>query len=356
MSDAFLAELRKMRIGYVPMVNDFSGPGDRRRFCYFARHYGIPFEIADPAKSYDVVVLSERADLSVWKRYPRQKGRIVYDSVDSYLDPAVRNWKSALRGAAKFAVRQTRYLELDFRKSVADICARSQAVVCSTEEQKRDILPYCANVHVILDIVTASIRQVKGDYSSRGTFNFVWEGLPENLAGFRDVSGALGEFAKERPAALHVITALQYHKYLGSVGRVRTESILSSFPIKVYLYEWNEETMSAIAAACDLALIPLRTGDAFAMGKPENKLLGFWRMGVPALTTHTPAYARANAAAGLDMTCASPEEWREKLALYSEQAKRAEAGAAGIKAATVVYGEPIMLARWLAALQSVFAA
>ena len=52
-----------LRVGYAPLSPSLEQPGDRRRFVYYAQRRGIEFEIADPAKDYDVVVVSQRADI-----------------------------------------------------------------------------------------------------------------------------------------------------------------------------------------------------------------------------------------------------------------------------------------------------
>src|SRR6185312_15235316 len=72
-----------IRIGYVPYSGRFTKPGDRRRFVAYARARNLEFEVADPDKRYDLVVLSETADISVWPDY--RHGKIVYDLIDSYL-------------------------------------------------------------------------------------------------------------------------------------------------------------------------------------------------------------------------------------------------------------------------------
>lgn len=340
-------ELRRMRIGYVPLSNDFTAPGDRRRFSRWAASRNIPYEVAQPGRTYDFVVLSQRADTSVWKRHDRTKGKIVYDLIDSYLAVPSTDVKGALRGLAKYAVRQTKHLELSYRASIAEMCSRADAVVCSTEEQRRDISRYCHDVHIILDVQSGDAVVQKQDYRMRGAFNLVWEGLPENLAGFRDILPTLRELAARRPLALHLITDLSYHRYLNKISRTHTAGVIAKMGVPAYLYQWNSTMMATIAAACDLAIIPIRSDDVMAIGKPENKLLLFWRLAVPALTSRTPAYDRAMKAAHLDMTCADPDEWREKLEAYAaDEALRARAGRAGLEVANGVYGEQEMLRRW----------
>lgn len=347
-------ELRRMRIGYVPLSDDFTAPGDRRRFAFYARARGLTYEIADAREAYDIVVLSQRADTSVWRRYHRAKGRIVYDLIDSYLAVPATDLRGAFRGAAKFAVRQTRHLELSYGRSIAALCSRADAVICSTEEQRRDISRHCSNVHIILDVQSGDVRVQKRDYQSGPVFNLVWEGLPENLAGFSGILPALKDFSRTRPVALHLITDLFYHRYLNRIGKRHTSDVVARMGIPAYLYQWNGAMMATIAVASDLAVIPIRSGDAMALGKPENKLLLFWRIGVPTLTSKTPAYDRAMNAAQLDMTCATASEWRDRLEEFaSDEAKRAQAAAAGFQTAETVYGKAEMLRRWDLALASV---
>ena len=144
-----LQDSQHVRVGYLPYSNELDMPGDRRRFAFYASRRGIRFEIADPAKEYDLVILSARADVSVWSQYP--KAKLVYDLIDSYLAIPRTDLKGQLRGLFKFLSRQSRYLQLDHLKAISGMCARANAVVCTTEEQRQDILKYCNNVHTILD-------------------------------------------------------------------------------------------------------------------------------------------------------------------------------------------------------------
>ena len=107
---------RALRIGYVPVSANLQGPGDRRRFVYYARSRNLQFEIADPDKSYDVVVVTQMADLSVWSRYYR--GKIIYDAIDSYLVIPKTNVKGILRGLAKYLAGRSRYLQLNYWRAI----------------------------------------------------------------------------------------------------------------------------------------------------------------------------------------------------------------------------------------------
>jgi len=340
-------DLARLRIGYVPYGISLNQPGDRRRFCYYALKRGIKFDIANPSKSYDVVVVTERGDLGVWSKYREGKAKIVYDFIDSYLAVPRHDLKGIFRGLAKFAVGENRYLKLNYWKAVESMCRRSDAVVCSTEEQKKDILKFCENVHVILDFHGSVVRKVKEDYSSGDVFNFAWEGLPCNISFLYEINNVLTKLSKEKKIALHIVTDLEYYKYMGRYGHQRVSKLTNRLSCEVHLHEWNEKTCSDIISKCDLAIIPIPLTNSLAVGKPENKLLLFWRMGMPVVVSATPAYARTMQKCGLLMYCRTKNEWMEILAKYMSNKKiRCEAGTRGRVFAENYYSEEIILDRW----------
>jgi glycosyltransferase involved in cell wall biosynthesis len=234
------------------------------------------------------------------------------------------------------------------------MCARADAVVCSTEEQRADIAAFNANVHVILDSHTTVASACKETYRAGPVFNLVWEGLPYTLGGFGVIADVLRDLGRERPLALHLITDLRFHQYAGRFRRRETVDLARRIFDRCYLYQWNEELLARIATGCDLGVIPLDLGDPFARGKPENKLLLLWRMGVPAVVSATPAYRRVLDAAGLEMACEDAAAWRATLAAYIEsETLRARAGRAGAAYARAHAGDERLLERWDRVFESV---
>ncbi len=340
---------RDLRIGYVPYDPALRSPGDRRRFCFYAEHRGLHFEIADPRKDYDVVVVSP-GDISVWQRY-RGRAKIIYQQVDAYLASGNRDWKALFRGPAKFAVRQNRHLLLDYAEGIRQMCRRADAVICATAEQQEDIRPYCSNVRIILDFHSTVTSKVKQDYAAGDVFNLVWEGLPGNLVYFSQIRGVLQEIRRRRPLALHLVTDLEYGEYLhGKVGRRYTTDLARrTFGTLdgVNLYAWNEQTAATIITACDLALIPLDLEHPLICGKPENKLLLFWRMAMPVIASATPAYARVMRDSGLHMACSTAQEWAEMLDRFlSDEPARRSAGLRGRQFTEQHYSVEQMLSQW----------
>ena len=160
-----------LRIGYFPASPDFGAPSDRRRFVFYARRRGLAFELADPRKEYDLVVLNQRADLSVWSRDRPGKARIVYEANDSYISVPASDPKQALRGTFKFLTGQSRRLQLNYRAAVEDMCRRADAVTCSTDEQRAQIEPLCPNTHLILDFQDDEVLARKQSFEGGATLN-----------------------------------------------------------------------------------------------------------------------------------------------------------------------------------------
>ena len=348
-------DLTNLSIGYVALSQNYEQPGDKRRFVHYARSRNLTFEIADPSKKYDLVVLSQNADLSVWCGYDIGGAKIVYDFTDSYLAIPKNELKGSLRGLAKFILGKSKYLRLNQRKAIQSMCLRSDAVICSTAEQAKDIKPFCNNVHQILDIHSSLHNRTKTDYASSKVFNIVWEGMADNAYQFNFLKSVFAELEKRHEIALHFVTDLSYKRYGGRYGKTYTRDVVKGLCNRVYIYEWNEFMCSEIICSSDLAIIPVDLMNPLVRGKPENKLLLFWRMGVPVITSATPSYERAMKEAGLDMTCRNKIEWIEMLDKYiMSQESRQVAGIAGGKIANENYSEDKTLRQWDEVFQSIF--
>lgn len=352
-------DLSVLRVGFVPMSKDLKHPFDMRNFIYYARRRGIKFEIADLEKSYDVIILSPCADVSVWSRY-RGSARIIYLIVDPYLAVSPRDIKGALRGLAKYISGEHKHLRFDYSGAVREMCSRADAVVCTTLEQKCDIQGYCKNVHIVLECHFQAVREVKTDYSAGRRINLVWEGRAESIHGFLQVKDVLIELRKKYPIALHLITDLVRGKYMNRYGKISVPnevkrifgsnylpSTAGGHDSLVYLYQWNLEVLSRIIAGCDIAIIPLDISDVLRYGKPENKLLFFWRMGLPVVVSAIPAYERAMAKSGSRMFCRNSNEWRIKLEelIVDSESRKAEA-IKGKECADTIYSEEAYLKQW----------
>jgi len=349
-------DLTDLRIGYVPASADFTHPADRRRFPAYASRRNLRIETADPTEYYDLVIVTLKADLTRWGRYTKANARVLFDMIDSYYAVPRTDIKGLLRGSAKFVTGEVSHLVPSYWSMLDAMCRRADAVVCTTEEQAQHARRFCDNVHVILDIHSDLVGQVKQNYAAGEVFNLVWEGLPQNIRFLEELSGALAYLSSKYKIALHVVTDLHYYEYMGRYWKRATWRRARKIFKDTYLYEWNPQLLSPILVACDLGLIPVPLSSPLEAGKPENKLLLFWRMAVPVVTSATRAYRRTMRQAGVEMCCHTLQDWKRTLEYYllNEDA-RSGAGRRGKGFADTCYGEAAILARWDGVMASLFA-
>lgn len=344
---------RPVRIGYVPISKNFNSPGDKRRFIYYANNRNLNFEIADYSKEYDLVVITQNSDLSIWKDYDKGNAKVIYDFIDSYLAIPKYNVKGMLRGVAKYFSGQSKYLIFNHWKAIGDMCSRADAVICSTQEQRNDISKFCSNVHIILDAHMNVASACKSSYSSQGPFRLIWEGLPQTIDSLESIVPAINYLSKKTPIELHILTDASFNRYIGKYGKTDTFKIVQKLFKNAIFHEWDEKTFANYVCSCDLAIIPLSLSDPFAAGKPENKLLLFWRIGMPVVASATPAYVRAMKLAGMDYTVKHNSDWVKILSdLIANPIARHEAGLLGKSYVEKNFSEKILMDQWDGVLES----
>jgi len=307
------SRLSNFHIGYTPYSEDFLHSGDRRRFVWYAKNRGINFEIANPENKYDIVYVTHGADITSWSKYNKSKAIVIYELVDSYLALPSFSFTGLFRGVVKYLSGQYKYCIFNHKKSIELMCRRADIVICSTKEQENLISQYCDNVHIILDAKTmyCNYKKVEKSQPISNELNIAWEGMPHNIKSFAVIREALSILSKQYQINLHLITALKYKKYMNRyITKYTVNEVNKHIDINnVNLYQWNELTVSHICSTCDFAIIPINSNDPMDNGKPEDKLLIFWLMGLPTVVSKTPSHLSAMSAAGLSMSCGSTNDW-----------------------------------------------
>ncbi len=344
--------LKNLKVGYVPMAPSLLPPGDRRRFVYYARERGIDFEIATPDKKYDVVVVTARGDISAWSRYTQ--GKVIFDMVDPYLTQSKYVLKDWLRGLAKFIVRQNKYLNLNYKEAIKNMCRHSKAIVCAGPNQKTILEGYCKNTHVILDIHNDSAPRRKTNYTAVNPFKIVWEGLPENLVSIGLIKEVLQKINKKHPIQLHLITDRECYKYLGNHGKTETRNLYKNIFDDIVFHEWDEKTFNDNLISCDLAIIPADLSDPFRRVKSMSKLLLLWRAGMPVVTSASEEYTRVMTESGVELDCYTNEDWEKNILKCLEDASfRKKVGDLGFDYSEREFSKEKILSQWDCLFESV---
>ncbi|MDO8646059.1 MAG: hypothetical protein Q7R42_05705 [Candidatus Planktophila sp.] len=304
--------LRKLNIGYWPLSPTFTSAGDRRRLVFWAQARGHTI-VTDLNQSVDVIVASENSDFNS-PYFARKQVPIVLDLVDAYLSP-LNSFDDLARGLAK---RITGHLSggvKPFSHHVRDFCVNSSAVICSSSEQEEIIKRYNTNTHVILDShhEIPFIDPLKSGTSISHTNQILWEGQPATIGGVKIISPALSRLSKTTTLSLNFVTDEKYfqflNKYIARSTRGLLEKDLGQLIDHVNIIPWTPKNLVECAKVSSIAMIPIDLSVPMQRLKPENRLLIMWRLGLPCLTSPSPAYVRVARQAGVIAVCNTLDDW-----------------------------------------------
>jgi hypothetical protein len=308
--------MRELRVGYWPLASDLKSPGDRRRLVFWAKARGHTV-ITDLSKKVDVVVASENSNFNS-SLLANGNIPVIFDLIDAYLSP--RNpVDDFARGLAKKLAGQISGGVKPFSHHIKDFCLRSDAVICSSPEQEALIKPYTTNTHVILDS-HEEIPFIKIGARSKLSSNeirILWEGQPATIRGIGGIASELYQLSETRDLRFDFVTDQKYYKFMNKyIERETLELISKDLPqisSNANIIEWSINNLVNSAQKCQIAIIPIDLRVPIQRLKPENRLLIMWRLGLPCLTTASPAYVRVSKIAGVNAICEKPQDWLESF-------------------------------------------
>ena len=306
-------KLSEAKIGYAGYSRDFSVPGDRRRLAAYARIKGLPIEYAELQRPYDLAYVTYSSDLPGWVAHKRREGnrfKLVFELIDAYLTETGL-LRRLLKGSGRFALGTDSHVSPDLRRTLISACEAADAVICSTAEQRDAISRYNPNVFISFDHLDDELGAPKASHDRSGKFRIAWEGQSTTLPNLQVIREPLNDLKDK--LELHVVTDPVIHRYFGRFGEYPAMDALAGIECDKHFHPWDRATFSNAITACDLAVIPIERSNRLWWGKPENKLILLWKLGLPVLTTATPVYRRVMDAAGADMSCSSSEEWGTQL-------------------------------------------
>ena len=304
--------MKPLKIGYWPLSSTLTAAGDRRRLLFWAKNRGHDL-IIDLTKKVDVIVASENSDFQS-PRFTQKEVPVVFDLVDAYLSP-LNPWDDMARGLAKKLSGQISGNVKPFSHHVRDFCVTSSAIICSSPEQEVVIEPFNSNTHVILDshdeipLIDPKLTRSAG---SSGDI-ILWEGQPATIRGVQQISSILFQLSKNNNLHFDFVTDEKYFQLLGKYFKMDTSRLLKKDlgPIfdQLGITPWTPDNLVTSAKKSAISMIPIDLTVPMQKLKPENRLLIMWRLGLPCLTSTSPAYIRVASKAGVQAVCESPKVW-----------------------------------------------
>ena len=122
----------------------------------------------------------------------------------------------------------------------------------------------------------------------------------------------------------------------------------------VNIFPWTPANLVECAKSSAVAMIPIDLSVPMQRLKPENRLLIMWRLGLPCLTSPSPAYLRVSRQAGVTAVCNNLGEWFENLnRLLSDRDFALNEILAGQNYLRENHNRTILLNKWDIAFESV---
>ena len=304
--------MRKLSIGYWPLAESLNSAGDRRRLVFWATARGHKIT-TDLTQNVDVIVASENADFNS-PFFSQNRIPVIFDLIDAYLSP-LNLYDDFARGFAKKLSGQISGNVKPFSHHIRNFCMNSSAVVCSSIEQEEVIKGYNTNTHVILD----SHEEIAFNYPELSKIGkaevrrILWEGQPATIRGAKQISSVLYQLSITNNLLFNFITDEKYYQILNRYIKKDTLQLLkrdlNQVESLVNVVPWTPLNLNKFALESDVAMIPIDLSSPMQRLKPENRLLIMWRLGLPCLTSPSPAYIRVAMKAGVSATCANLEDW-----------------------------------------------
>jgi glycosyltransferase involved in cell wall biosynthesis len=347
------------KISYIPTSNYSKNIGyDLRNIILYSKLKKIKIHVFNYKRKYDYLILPPTFDISdlEWLKYRKEK--IIFQLVDDYFSENYFNYKNYFRGLYKFLNRENKFIIFNYKKKLQEICKIAYYVICASEIQKYKISKYNEKVKIFFEGNFKDIESCKKNFKKKETFKIIWEGRCENIPALIEFYPAFKNLLNKEKIELHVISDFELSKIswitkyqsLSELKKIFKNEFSTNTTIsvsKVFFHQWNISFLDTLINSADLAIIPLRKNFNFESGKGHNKLLMFMRHKIPVLTSENGAYKNIFKNINIDATCASTQEWINKVTrLINSEKLRKKFATKGFKYVNQYFSKKKFIEQW----------
>jgi glycosyltransferase involved in cell wall biosynthesis len=320
-----------IKISYVPFSYNNINPGyDLRNIILYSKLKKIKIEkinLENHNKS-DIIVLPPTFDPTNLEFIKNNNAKIIYQLVDNYLSQDTLSFKNIFRGPVNYLSGQSKKITFNFKSNQKKLCQLVDAVICSSQEQKQEIIKYNKNCHIFFEgNFHISNSKIEKKFK-KNIIKLVWEGRSENLINLRLFKPVFDRLIDIYNIELHIVSDLSYpllnrinfssikliKNIFGSLYQENTTQKKSY----IFFHQWNKDIVSNILKSCDLAIVPLDISNKFLFGKSMNKVILMWKNNLPVVSSNIDSYQKLSNEINHPFCCSNTNEWVDTISKLIE--------------------------------------
>ena len=353
------------KISYIPFSQNSANLGyDKRNILLYSKLSNTKIDEFTHSENSEIVILPPSFDPTDTSIFNYKNKKIIYQLVDDYLSVSAFSFKNIFRGVINYILGKGKKICFNYKKQQENLCKLSDAIICSSEDQKKKIEKFNKNCHIFFE-GNFHISDAKNNaLINSDTTRLVWEGRAENLNNLSIISEAFIKLSKKYKIELHIISDYDFKRFFffrmssikllkkifGELFQLNTTFKKSN----VFFHQWNKNFVSSIIKSCDFAIIPLDVNNKFLFGKSMNKLILMWRNEIIALTSPIASYKNLSKSIDIEFCCKNSDEWFKKIENLILNNKNKEIHMKKIKKIiNDKYSEEKFIEQWNKVIQSV---
>lgn len=310
-----------MNIGIIPFSEDPAHVAHRWRYDVLIKGlpaFGHAAQYYRENKKYDAVIVpvalrNER----VFNGLYSAGVPLIGDSVDDVLTFPYSNYR--LPGRIYYGLKLN-IIDDQFGR-FRGMIAKCRRMVVGSTALRRKFMALNQNCSVITDAITEDILSFSADYGQRKPCRIAWFGNVASLHGFSAMGRALDILAGDAGYELVLITSgYTQGRYLGRPPRTAAEFIRGQ-KIPCRHVNWDYDTLLSETARCDIGIVPVDCGSAFARAKPAGRALLMMGMGLPVVAGPVDSHLEAIREGITGFIARSQLDWVEAIRKLSASAE-----------------------------------
>ena len=303
-----MKNLNQINICYLPYDLSLKAPGDRRRFIHYAKFKKIQYKTKIRNHNYELIYVTYGQNFSKIFEFIKDnpKTKIIFEMVDANLSEG--KWSSFQKGIGRFLLGKESKVYLDYKKPLKQLIKKSDAIVCGSKSQLKELKKYNKKIFITLDFLDDEVRFKKRNwlFDKKKIIRLFWEGMIYNLKHLI----MLNDIIKCLDFRVHVVIVTELKKStLLNMSGFNIDRIVKKFQFSFEIHDWNKVEISKIATSCDIGIIPINLSNLKARSKPDNKLIFMWKTGLPVVASATPAYKEVMKLAKIKMYAKNFKDW-----------------------------------------------